>query len=245
MPRSARLFLLPFLAIAGPAAVSSRAAGAGGDGLNAPWKVVQTQPAIYPPRLLQQGVRQGEARVRVSIDADGKLLDALVIYATRSEFADEALRVARQWRYRAALERGEFIGVVGDIDFEFRIEGTVGVARSAFGPKEEIPGNIDPHVYRAVSMNRLDTIPKPLHVVPPSFPQDWSDRGIRGTALLEFFIDEEGRVRMPVVAQTDHPLLGGAALAAVQQWRFAPPMSGGRRVLVQAEQVFTFQPPKR
>jgi TonB family protein len=214
-------------------------------GLNAPWRVVQTQAAIFPPRLLQQGVRNGEARVRVSIDADGKLLDALVVYSTKPEFAEEALRVAKIWRYRAALERGEFIGVVGDIEFQFRIEGTIGVARSAFGPKEEMPGNKDPDVYRAESMKNLDAIPTPTKVVPPSYPENWSDRGIRGTALVEFFIDEEGQVRMPVVALADHPLLGGSALAAVMQWRFEPPLSRGRRVLVRAEQLFTFEPKKK
>jgi TonB family protein len=215
-------------------------------GLNAPWKITQTQPAIFPPRLIQQGVRSGETRVRLSIDANGKLLDALVIYSTRPEFSDEALRVVKQWRYRAALEHGEFVGVVGDVEFAFRIEGTIGVMRAApFGPKEELPGKTDPLVYRAENLKNLDAIPTPSHVVPPSYPQNWSDRGIRGTALVEFFIDEQGRVRMPVVAVSDHPLLGGSALAAVMQWRFEPPVSRGRRVLVRAEQLFTFEPTKK
>ncbi len=212
---------------------------------NAPWKIIQTQPAIFPPRMMQQGVSKGEARIRVSIDANGELLDALVIYSTRREFGEEALRTVKLWRYHPARERGEPIGVVGDVEFSFRVNGTVGVARTGFGPRDDEPGRNDPEVYHAESLKNLDAIPTPTHVVPPSFPENWSDRGIRGSATVEFYIDEAGRVRMPVVAVSDHPLLGGSALAAVMQWRFDPPLSRGRRVLVRAEQVFTFEPKKK
>lgn len=215
-------------------------------GLDAPWKITQTIPAIFPPKLIQEGVTNGVARVRLSINASNELLDALVIYSTRKEFSDEALRVVKEWRFTAALERGEPIGVVGDVEFQFRINGTIGVERRGpFGPADEPLGAANPQVYRAESMKNLDAIPAPTHVVPPSYPENWSDRGIRGTALVEFYIDETGRVRIPVVSRTDHPLLGGAALAAVMQWQFETPVSRGRPVLVRAEQLFTFEPKKK
>jgi TonB family protein len=243
-PAFHRVLFLGCLAVASTRASTADAPRSGG--LDAPWKIIQTQPAIFPPRLVQQGVSKGEARIRLSISKDSDLLDALVIFCTRREFGEEALRTVKLWRYRAALERGEPIGVVGDVLFTFLINGTVGVERRGpFGPDDELPGVSDPAVYRAESLKNLDAIPTPTHVVPPSYPLNWSDRGIRGTATVEFYIDEEGRVRIPVVSATDHPLLGGSALAAVMQWRFEAPVSRGRRVLVRAEQLFTFEPPKK
>ena len=100
-----------------------------------------------------------------------------------------------------------------------------------------------PPLWGAESMKRLDRTPAPTHVVPPVYPQEWSDRGIAGAATVEFFIDETGQARIPFVIAADQPLLGAAAVAAVMQWRFEPPLRNGNPVLVRAQQVFTFDLP--
>jgi len=80
---------------------------------------------------MQNAVTHGEARVRVSIDATGKLLDALVLAYTHREFGDEALRAVKAWRYEPGLENGEPIGVVGDVTFAFEASGTVAVVNQS------------------------------------------------------------------------------------------------------------------
>jgi TonB family protein len=211
---------------------------------DAPWKVRQTTRAIYPPRLMQNGVTNGEARVRVSIDATGKLLDVLVVSSTHREFGEEALRVVKTWRYDPGREKGEPIGIVGDITFSFVVTGTIAVVKSAI-KDTEVSEPVDSTGYGAESMKRIDRIPTPTHVVPPIYPKEWSDRGITGSATVEFFIDESGRARIPFVTSADQPLLGASAVAAVTQWRFEPPTRSGTPVLVRAQQVFTFEVPKK
>lgn len=212
--------------------------------LSAPWRIHQTTKAHFPPRLLQNAVTHGEARVRASIDASGRLLDALVISCTHRDFGAEALRVVQQWRFDPGLENGAPIGVVGDITFAFVMNGVVAVANNSPLKSDEPVSPDDSTAYGAASLKNLDRIPTPTHVVPPVYPRNWADRGIVGSATVEFFIDESGRARIPLVAAADHPLLGASAVAAIAQWQFEPPTCHGRRVLVRAEQVFAFQPEK-
>lgn len=213
--------------------------------LNAPWKIHQTSKPIYPPRLMQNAVTHGEARVRVSIDANGKLLDALVLAYTHREFGDEALRAVKAWRYEPGLENGEPIGVVGDITFAFEASGTVAVVNHSPLRDGEIEPEKSAMTYGAERTQNLDRIPTPTHVVPPIYPKEWSDKGVTGMATVEFYIDESGQARIPVVVSADQPMLGGSAAAAVSQWRFEPPTRHGKPVLVRAQQVFTFSPPKK
>lgn len=207
-----------------------------------PWKVHQTTNAVYPTRLMLAGVTHGEARIRLSIGANGQLSDALVTACTHRDFGDEALRTVKQWRYDPPRFNGEPVGVVGDIVFEFNINGPIAIEKrmpAPAGPQEE---DLADYAYKAEGTKRIDAIPTPTHVVPPVYPKEWANRGITGRATIEFFIDETGAARVPVATATAHPLLAAAAVAAVSQWRFEPPRREGKAVLVRAEQDFNFQP---
>jgi TonB family protein len=62
---------------------------------------------------------------------------------------------------------------------------------------------------------------------------------------VEFYIDEQGRVRMAAVPrEAADDIYSAAAVAAVEQWRFEPPLRKGKPVLVLVEQLFRFRPKK-
>ena len=217
---------------------------AGTSTMDRPWKIHQTTPAQYPPRLTYNGVTHGEARVRVSIDATGQLLDALVVACSHRDFGDEALRTVKRWRYEPEWIENQPIGVVADIIFSFEVNGMIAIDKRTPGPHEAY-APIDPFAYQAEGAKRIDRIPTPTQVVAPVYPKEWSDRGIEGTATIEFYIDETGHARIPVAIAADHHLLGASAAAAVAQWRFEPPTFQGKPTLLRAEQVFRFQPEKK
>jgi TonB family protein len=194
---------------------------------------------------MHNGVTHGEARVRVSISATGQLLDALVIGCTHRDFGSEALRTVALWRFEPELVKSKPIGVVADIEFNFEVNGMIAIEKRSPAPNAELYAPIDPYTYKAEGLKSLDHIPTPTHVVPPVYPKEWSESGIVGSATVEFYIDESGKARIPVVTATDHSLLGASAVAAVSQWRFEPPTRGGKPVLVRAEQVFSFYPEKK
>lgn len=210
--------------------------------MDAPWRVQQTTRAKFPVRLLQDGVLRGEAHVRVSLSAEGDLLDALVTSCSHRDFGEEAIRVVREWRFIPARAEGRWVGVVGDVDFDFNTQGPIAIVKNPLVRAEASEDRRGLLAYRAEGLSGLDKIPTPTKVVPPSFPRDWIALGATGRATVEFFIDEEGRARVPVAVAADHPWLAGSAVAAVAQWRFEPPTRRGQPVLVRAEQVFTFDP---
>ena len=63
------------------------------------------------------------------------------------------------------------------------------------------------------------------------------------TVTVEFYIDEQGTVRMAAVPrESAGDVYAAAAVAAVEQWRFEPPLRKGEPVLVLAQQEFKFRP---
>ncbi len=85
----------------------------------------------------------------------------------------------------------------------------------------------------------------PIKIVKPQYPAAWARRSQAVHIRVEFYIDPVGRVRMPAVSSRSvaaDPKMAAAALDAVSQWRFDPPLRKGKPVLVHAEQDFTFSP---
>ena len=61
---------------------------------------------------------------------------------------------------------------------------------------------------------------------------------------MEFYIDETGHVRLPAVSRETNEAdeeLSAAAVTAVEQWQFEPPVSKGKPVFVLAHQDFDFK----
>ncbi len=61
-----------------------------------------------------------------------------------------------------------------------------------------------------------------------------------GSVVLEFFIDADGRVRLPVVLSAPGNAYAHAALAAVRNWRFAGPRVDGKPASVRVRWSFAF-----
>jgi TonB family protein len=70
-------------------------------------------------------------------------------------------------------------------------------------------------------------------LAPALFPSSLRGSALRqGRAVLEFYIDPAGIVRLPKVVSATDPALGWSAAAAVLTWRFAPPLKGGEPAVV-------------
>jgi hypothetical protein len=78
---------------------------------------------------------------------------------------------------------------------------------------------------------------KVMSVIPTEyfdiFVRSW--RGERRRVLLDFFIDETGRPRMPVVVQASDTLFAAAAVDALDQWRFTAPTRRRQPVAVHVQ----------
>jgi TonB family protein len=205
-----------------------------------PLRIIQTAPLNYPLNLLQRGIVSGIARVAIAMDHTGTLTDVLVVGYTHEEFAAAAEQALREWSYVPIRLRAEHVATQAIVNFKFEAKGVVinidaSTDLSLFHPEFRSKS-----AYAPCPLQRLDAIPAPLVFVEPGYSKELKLHGVRGRAVLEFYIDENGSVRVPAVIDADFWELGVLAMDAVRKWKFAPPTSNGRRVLVRVRQAFVF-----
>lgn len=241
VPMKNIIFFAPVLALAlaGPVFAQPSPASAGYTEL----KIIQTIDPHFPFRLQNSPVMDGEARVVVNVDQAGRLVDWLVTGYTRSEFADEAVRVLQRWKYEPAVFHGEKWNTVREVQFSFSRTGVVISTTST----EHIQNQMErmmpsQHAFRVFQLRELDRIPVPSRVVSPAYPESLAAAGVKGSVTVEFYIDVTGKVRMPAALEWPSDPLAELAVAAVEQWQFEPPLHAGRPVLVLARQEFKFLP---
>ncbi len=202
-----------------------------------PLRIIQTTDPTFPWMLSQQGVTEGWARIAITVDSEGKLIDILPVAYTRKQFAEVAMDALRSWRYEPTVLRGEPVGTQTEIAFNFQAVGVV----VSFDAERYLSRMVQERpVYRPRSLPELDRVPVPIEAAAPAYSDVLADKGVVGQAVVEFYIDEAGSVRLPAVVAADFPELGILAVAAVETWKFEPPTSRNEPVLARARQTFQF-----
>jgi len=199
----------------------------------------QTEPAVFPNGVQLQGVHSGEVRMVVSVDAEGQLADYVVLAYTNKAFVASAIQAVKTWTYEPARVRGRPHASRVDLSFIFKSDLNVSVLNADVSFIEDRFGV--KYIFKPFLLRDLDHIPTPVHVVTPAIPEGVLAPGETRVVTVEFYIDQEGRVRVPAVAREDaDDRLATVAVAAVEQWRFEPPMREKQPVLVLAQQDFRF-----
>ena len=201
--------------------------------------IIQSVPAEFPNNALMNGIHSGKVRMVVSVDADGQLVDQLVVAYTNEVFVASAVRAVKAWTYEPARVRGIPRASRADLIFVFKGDLVVTVQNAEYNFLQSIFGDV--YVFQPSLLRDLDHIPVPVHVVTPSIPDGALAMGEVRVVTVEFYIDQEGKVRVPSVSREQaEDRLAAVAVAAVEQWRFEPPMRKGQPVLVLAQQDFRF-----
>ena len=205
-----------------------------------PIRIIRTTEPKFPLALSTMNTARGQASVLINIDASGKLADWLVVSYTQKAFADEAVRALKEWRYEPARRDGQAIAVRTTLTFDFEADGKV---------MSVIPTEFFDIFVRSWRGERVislicrpQDLDEPLQTVktlqPRYAPPPDAPANARARALLDFYVDETGRARMPVVVQASDPLFAAAAVDALDQWRFATPTRGREPVTVHVQQEF-------
>lgn len=207
-----------------------------------PMRIIQTTEAIFPIGL-SRTIREGEARVVISVDATGQLRDLLVIGYTKKPFAEEAVRTLREWRYEPAKVDGEPVSATAEISFRFEATGVV-IDQNVLESAQAMLfwWERDRYDYALCTLKDLDRLPVPIKATAPIYPAEMANIGVTGDVLVVFYIDEKGDVRMPAVSRADDIRLADLAVRALVDWKFEPPTRKGLPTLVKATQVFKFRP---
>ncbi|SFW17520.1 TonB family protein [Nitrosovibrio sp. Nv17] len=182
--------------------------------------------AVYPFDLLDQGI-SGSARVSVLIDPEGAIRETKVLQATHPEFGLAAQAMMASWTFAPATKEGRPTWAILAKEHRFnRSHRDTEVILEAYARMKSADKRSDIH-----ALSALDHPPRALYAPHPAYPYHLRRKGITGTVLAEFYIDEDGAVQLPRLVEAANPELGWAALTALSRWRFEPPLRGGRPVM--------------
>ncbi len=204
-----------------------------------PCKIHQKMQATYPIRLLHEGILRGEATAVLEIDPSGRVTDRLIVGYTHREFADQMMRAIDSWTFEPGRVGDEPVISIFTVTFEYSVDGVV-VYEKHFDANARDAWIEDHRAYFAHGPETLDHKPTAVKLTPPTYPQSWLEQGHTGSVTVRFYIDETGQARLPMIVAQSDDLLASAAVAAVRQWKFEPPLHHGKPVLAFAEQVFVF-----
>lgn len=76
----------------------------------------------------------------------------------------------------------------------------------------------------------FDERPVPVKAVAPKYPEEMRREKITGIVTLRLVVDENGDVIEKSVTKSTRSDFDGAALAAIDQWKFKPARKGGAAV---------------
>lgn len=195
---------------------------------------------VYPYAKLSERI-EGKATVKFVVGPTGRVLKAEVAEASAPEFGQALLVAVEQFTYEPALKKGRPCPAVISFTQQFNRDERYQLVSEddldALRREQKKPQSL-------ALLRDLDSKPKPISLPPPKFPLSQADK-TEGEAVVEFFIDEDGRVRLPRVISASNEAFGYAAVQGVTAWRFDPPQRGGKAAMVRVQQpiVFSLKPP--
>jgi TonB family protein len=199
----------------------------------------------FPDYVRLSGNTKGVVTVAIGRDGEGRVTDVLVLDSTHAKLTQSTVAAVQQWKFLLPANPAP-LGheVVPIVRFIFTSKGislvsalTGSLASKDREVRENAPVSLP-------SFAELDSPPKPLTRPMPRFTGALAERVAGGTVTIKFFVDETGRVRVPIIVECSVPELGRAALAAVEQWRFEPPRAAGHETIALETETFSFGPPK-
>jgi TonB family protein len=195
----------------------------------------------FPDYVRATADSRGVVTVAIGRDAEGYVTDVLVLDSTHARLTQSVVTAVKEWKFKLPANpqpRGkEFFPVVR---FIFGAKGIVVVSAltGSLASKNREAKENAPVILP--SFADLDSVPKPVNHPMPSFTGAAAERIAGGMATVKYFVDENGKVRVPIIVDCTSPELGHAVLAAVEQWTFEPPRIAGQPTIALEMESFAF-----
>jgi TonB family protein len=193
---------------------------------------------VYPYALLRDGTK-GSATIRFLIGENGHVLLADVLKTTNLEFGAALLAAVEHFEFDPAKKAGKPTRTILSYEFEFE----PGAADLVSKDDDALLTLERKHPERIVAADKLYEPLKPMSRPPAVFPLSLVGKVQKGSAVVEFLVDEDGRARLPRIAKASDAAFGYAAVQAVAAWRFEEPKNGKKPVVVRVQAPFEFKAP--
>ncbi len=203
---------------------------------------------VYPELQRRAGV-QGTTIVRIVVSAEGEVTDAEVARSSGNDGLDRAaVEAVEGLRFVPGRQDGQAVRVRYMVPVAFRLPadaasrpapaGRVGAGAPV---RRSVPDPDDPDVFGVAEVQ--PELIGGAAAIQPEYPLLAREAGIEGRVIVQFIVDEQGRVQDAVVVRSPHDMLSEAALATVRELRFTPGQNAGQPVRVRFALPITFRLP--
>lgn len=203
--------------------------------IDVPPRAISQVAPEYPPSLRYTGV-QGNVSVEFIVDTEGRVREPKILQSTHSDFDTAVLAALIQWRFEPGRLRGKKVNCRARLEFPFTLsEETAAPAPAETGaPAPAHPRTVDELLARAQA-------PVLTRQVSPEYPAALVAARAEGQVVVTFHVATTGIVSRAKVKSSSDPRFDTAALAAVNEWTFAPQPDLDPRVLLTQEVEFDFK----
>ena len=199
--------------------------------------VITRQPTPQYPPAAAAGRISGLVRVHVFVSATGdvaqvKLMSGHPLFADAAKNAAAAMKFAPRSVDGTPQPFSALISYYFELNSHGRASIRQKVSYCASATEPECEEVITAPVRAIDAAPNGDSVKLlPISIVTPALPPEARAQRVEGQVMLSVTISPEGRVT-DVTVESGHPLLTKAAVEAMQLWRFAPFIRGGKPVAV-------------
>lgn len=202
-----------------------------------PPKLINMAFAVYPRELLERGA-DGTVGINFVVDRSGHAGEFAVVSSTQPGFAQAIVAMLDASLFDPARKSGNPTSIVMRMDQKFSANGRGDVPVSQ--ATKDLLSRLKSKKPIA-ELKELDAMPRAKSRREPVFPRALQGKTDHGEAVVEFFIDDDGTALLPRAVSASAEEFGYAAVQAVSQWKFEPPLKGGKAVIVRAEVPINFK----
>jgi len=209
-----------------------------GDGIGQEPKLVSSLQISLPRDVANLPIQEPRAVLRVRVGQTGKVLDCLCVEAFHLSLRSLAEKAVKQALFEPAMVEEK--PVISDFTLILQFQQQDIVSQS-------IIEHIDSNQYR-VQAHRFHfglsgprELDAPLEIINRGetyMPVRDSGEIVHGMAVVEFFVDPDGRPRLLRIERSDDPEISKAAQLTFQELRFTPPRNEGRPTVVKTRLPF-------
>ncbi len=179
-------------------------------------------------------------RMAVLIDEEGNIFDWMPTHTSDRMLIPAMKNVINKWKFEPVLdEEGEPSWLYATISFKLIMTGQLVNLTMMEAAQSKFPHLLDDDFDLVIPFSRLDSIPRPVYMEELTVYEGMLDAPHTEFIFYEFFIDEEGNVRMPVLRNSDASYDVLAVIyESLMKWKFEPPTRNGRPVVTRVIQPF-------
>lgn len=188
-----------------------------------PPRLIKKVKHVYP-EIARQAKVEGVVILEATTDIYGRVARVKVLRSI--PLLDQAaVDAVRQWVYEPKIVGGEPRAITFTVTVQFKEDKERDSAGVSGGVTGGVAGGVEGGVGAGVGGAVKDA--KLIKKVDPVYPQEAKDAGIEGVVIVELKTDTYGRVKDVKVLRSI-PELDQAAIDAVKQWVYEPPLIDGK-----------------